>query len=61
MILHNPENKRDNLQDLQNAGVMVSLELLGGGTSLWLVDSVSTLDLSISAGRGEGCDLDHIR
>jgi hypothetical protein len=25
--LQNPENKEDNLQDIQNAGVMVSLEL----------------------------------
>jgi hypothetical protein len=35
------ENKGDNLQDLENAGVMVSLELWGD-TSLSLVDSVST-------------------
>jgi hypothetical protein len=28
-ILQNLENKGDNLQDLQNTGVMVSLELLG--------------------------------
>jgi hypothetical protein len=35
------ENKGDDLQDLQNAGVMVALELWGG-TSLRLVDSVST-------------------
>jgi hypothetical protein len=27
VILQDPENKRDNLQDLENAGVMVSLEL----------------------------------
>jgi hypothetical protein len=26
-ILHDPENKGDNLQDLENAGVMVCLEL----------------------------------
>jgi hypothetical protein len=35
------ENKGDNLQDLQNAGVTVSLELWGD-TSLRLLDSVST-------------------
>jgi hypothetical protein len=29
-ILHNLENKGDSLQDLQNAGVMVSLELWRG-------------------------------
>jgi hypothetical protein len=29
-ILQNLENKGDNLQDIQNAGVMVSLELCGG-------------------------------
>jgi hypothetical protein len=29
-ILQDPENKRDDLQDLLNAGVMVFLELLGG-------------------------------
>jgi hypothetical protein len=28
-ILQNPENKGDNLQDLQNIGVMASLELRG--------------------------------
>jgi hypothetical protein len=28
LILQNLENKRDSLQNLQNAGVMVSLELL---------------------------------
>jgi hypothetical protein len=33
-ILHHLENKGDNLQDLQNAGVMVSLELLGE-TQAW--------------------------
>jgi hypothetical protein len=60
-ILHHPENKGDDLQDLQNAGVMVSLELFGGGTSLRLVDSVSTLHVSIWADVGEGCDLDHTR
>jgi hypothetical protein len=35
------ENKGDDLQDLQNAGVMVVSELWGD-TSLRLVDSVST-------------------
>jgi hypothetical protein len=37
------ENKGLNLHDLQNAGVMVSLELVSawGDTSLRLVDSVS--------------------
>jgi hypothetical protein len=39
--LQDIENKQDNLQDIQNAGVMVSLELWGD-TSLRLVDSVST-------------------
>jgi hypothetical protein len=39
--LQDLENKQDNLQDIQNAGVMVSLELWGD-TSLRLVDSVST-------------------
>jgi hypothetical protein len=28
-ILQNPENKRDSLQNLQNTGVMASLELFG--------------------------------
>jgi hypothetical protein len=41
--LQDIENKGDDLQDLQNAGVMVSLELWGD-TSLRLVDSVSTYD-----------------
>ena len=40
-ILQAPENKGDNLQDLENKRVMVSLEN-GGDTSLRLVDSVST-------------------
>src|SRR6266702_1191963 len=31
MILQNPENKRDNLQDLQNAGVMVFFGALRRG------------------------------
>ena len=41
MNLQDLENKGDVLQDLQNAGVMGSLELWGD-TSLRLVDSVST-------------------
>jgi hypothetical protein len=41
LALQDLENKGDNLQDIQNAGVMVSLELWGD-TSLRLVDSVST-------------------
>jgi hypothetical protein len=39
--LQDLENKGDILQDLLNAGVMVSLAALGD-TSLKLVDSVST-------------------
>jgi hypothetical protein len=38
--LQNIENKEAILQDLQNAGVMVALELCGD-TSLRLADSVS--------------------
>jgi hypothetical protein len=44
--LQDIENKGDNLQDPQNAGVIVALELWSfgalGDTSLGLVDSVST-------------------
>jgi hypothetical protein len=42
--LQDLENKGLSLQDLQNAGVMVALELvcaIKGDTSLWLVVSVS--------------------
>jgi hypothetical protein len=39
--LQDLENKGDNLQDIQNAGVMVAFGALGD-TSLRLVDSVST-------------------
>src|SRR5665213_2594555 len=40
-VLQNHENKGDILQNIQNYGVMVALELWGD-TSLRLVDSVST-------------------
>jgi hypothetical protein len=48
-VLQNIENKRDDLQNIQNAGVMVSER----DTNLKLMDSVSTLYLSVSAWRGE--------
>src|ERR1017187_900403 len=49
------ESKGDDLQDLQNAGVVASLELLGD-TSLRLVDSVSTwIQLYAWVSRGAGC------
>jgi hypothetical protein len=52
--------KAGDLQDHENAEVMVSLERLGD-TSLWLVDSVSTLALIIrvvSSGAGDVAETD---
>jgi hypothetical protein len=52
-FLYNPENKRDILQNIQNNGVMGSLEIWRG-TILRLADSVSTLPPILNGGRALG-------
>jgi hypothetical protein len=47
-MLQNPENKGDDLQNLESAGVMVLYWSFGKDTSLRLVDSVATLNLILS-------------
>jgi hypothetical protein len=54
MILQADENKRDVLQDLQNAGVMVLPGAWDEDTSLRLADSVSALNLSLGVDGWEG-------